>query len=166
MDMRSVVILPVIFGSLLVVSQQPNPEASLGAHNAQNLTVRGCIRGDKRYTFTQEATGATFRLQGKESLVASHRGKFVELLVKELQPNSGNSRAALPALQVEQLKQIAAECPATENTPTSKRDSGPSGPARDPAASRPISPGASTNPNASGDSGAPSAGTGNTPPQQ
>jgi hypothetical protein len=164
--MRSMMILPVIVWSLFAMSQQPNydPATSTGS-NAQHLTVRGCIRGDKQFTFSQEGTGATFRLRGNERQVASHRGKVVEMLVKELPPTAGNSRAAPPVLQVEQLKQIAAECPATENTPTSKGDSRPSGPARDSVKSRPISPGASTNPNMSGDSGAPSAGTGNPPPQ-
>jgi hypothetical protein len=165
--MRLVMVLPLIFGSLVAISQRADRGAADGTGtNAQHLTVRGCIRGDKRSTVTQEGTGATFRLQGKERQVASNRGKLVELLVKELSPSAGDSRAALPVLQVEQLKLIAAECPATANTPTSKSDSGANQDrARDSVVPRPMSPGASTNPNTSGDSGAPSAGTGNTPPR-
>jgi hypothetical protein len=164
--MRVVLFLTVICVSLFAIPQQANRAAvPQGEANARHLTVRGCIRGDKRYTFSQEGTGATFRLEGKARELAKNRGKSVELLVRELPPTAGSSRDALPILEVERLKQIAAECPATGSMPASKSDSGlGSGSDRDTAAPRPMPPGASTRPNTSGESGAPSAGTGNTPP--
>jgi hypothetical protein len=142
------------------------------SRNAEN-TIRGCVTGEKRYTFMQASTGAIFDLTGSIDRLAPVRGKLVEITANEFAPPP-NKPNGLPALSVNKMRVVGDKCPIQavpeSMTPNSAAANPQSSPATSPAI-RPYSdpgtvnqkPPNVSNPNVTGDTGAPSPGTGNPP---
>jgi TolA-binding protein len=156
----------------MLASTLAQPQASSPATRTAEISIRGCVSGEKRYTFMQASTGAVFSLTGDSARFASLRGKFSEVRGTEYAPQQPNS-SALPELRIKDIRVIADQCPIQPGAaPT--RAAGPSsqGPRTSPSpATAPYAdPGTATqnppnvnNPNISGETGAPSPGTGNRP---
>ena len=136
------------------------------------ITIRGCVTGENRYTFVQESTGAIFDLTGDTGHFADIRGKLIEVTGNEFAPQANSGE--LPKLQIKNFHVIADKCPiqaqAPPRTTTVPAEQGPPTPAspttpryRDPGTVTQTPPNA--NPNVSGDTGSPSPGTGNPPPK-
>jgi len=146
-----------------------NRAASAPSPTAE-ITIRGCISGDKRYTFMQASTGAVFDLAGKTARFAPVRGKLIEVTANELAPPENTNQS--PRLQVKTLKVVADRCPIqsapvkTANSPSSNQAPAPAPPGteryRDPSTETQTPPNVN-NPNMTGDTGTPSPGTGNPP---
>ena len=165
-----------LLSTVLVMAQQNTTPAPSRDHSAAptqtaEITIRGCVSGQTRYTFMQSSTGAMFALTGESSRFAPVRGKLVEITADELAPQD-HSRE-LPKLRVRNLHVLADKCPIQARA--ASRTKIPSANQGHPAAESPATapyadPGTQSqtppnvnNPNISGDTGAPSPGTGNPP---
>lgn len=144
------------------------------ARNAE-ITIRGCVSGEKRYTFMQASTGEMFDLTGSTDRFVPVRGKLVEVTANEFAPSQNKSNG-LPKLSVNKMRVVADKCPVQAHPEPTKPTSAwtnpqPPPPAASPATRPYADPGTVSqkapninNPNTSGDTGAPSPGTGNPPP--
>ncbi|MFZ0291985.1 MAG: hypothetical protein WAL52_00155 [Candidatus Sulfotelmatobacter sp.] len=166
------------FSAMVVAQQnsatQERPNVAPAAPNAE-ITIRGCVSGDKRYTFMQASTGEMFDLTGSTDRFAAVRGKLIEVTANEFAP-SQNKPNGLPKLSVNKMQVVADKCPVQAHPEPSKPNSAwtnpqPPPPATSPATRPYADPGTVNqtppnvnNPNTSGDTGSPSPGTGNPPP--
>lgn len=139
------------------------------------ITIRGCVNGDKRYTFMQANTGAVFALTEEPTdRFAPVRGKLIEITANEFAPQPNSNE--LPRLNVKTLNVVADKCPIQARAAARPRiDNGSSQapPTASPDATQHVDPGTVNqtppnvnNPNMTGATGAPSPGTGNPPPPQ
>src|SRR5437660_962871 len=85
------------------------------SHNADStrnaeITIRGCVTGEKRYTFMQESTGEIFDLSGSNERFADLRGKLIEVTANEFAPPKNQSNG-LPKLSVKRMRVVADKCP-------------------------------------------------------
>lgn len=168
--MRAAFFVVLLSGVALAQTGDPSPQ-SANAHgtNARQLTVRGCVTGDQRYSLTQAGTGTGFSLEGDPVKLASAKGKLAEVTGREMPPDA--STGPLPRLMVNDVKIVEQECP--PGAPASRRSASTTA-APPPTASAPSpysgvgapdqTPPTVNNPNISGATGAPSPGTGNPPP--
>jgi hypothetical protein len=159
---------------------QPAPSSQASSDHATNsrtaeITIRGCVNGDKRYTFMQANTGAVFALvEEPTDRFAPVRGKFIEITANEFAPQPNSNE--LPQLNVKTLNVVAEKCPIQARAATRpKIDNGSrqAPPTASPDATQHVDPGTVnqtppnvSNPNMTGATGAPSPGTGNPPPPQ
>ena len=151
---------------------QEHPDAAK-ARNAQ-ITIRGCVTGEKRYTFMQASTGAIFDLTGRTDRFAPVRGKLIEVTANEFAPSQDKSNG-FPKLSIKKMRVVADKCPIQAHPEPMKPNSAwtnpqPPPPATSPATRPYADPGTVSqtppdfnNPNISGDTGSPSPGTGNPP---
>ncbi|HEY1659491.1 MAG TPA: hypothetical protein VGG14_14150 [Candidatus Sulfotelmatobacter sp.] len=160
-------------------SSQPAQSSQAATDHTTNsrtaeITVRGCVNGDKRYTFMQANTGAIFALTEEPSdRFAPVRGKFIEITANEFAPQPNSNE--LPRLNVKTLNVVAEKCPITARAaarPKIDNGSRQAPPTASPDATQHVDPGTVNqtppnvnNPNMTGATGAPSPGTGNPPPQ-
>jgi hypothetical protein len=158
-------------------SSQSAPSSQAATDQGSNsrtaeVTLRGCVSGDKRYTFMQANTGAVFALTEEPSdRFAPVRGKFIEITASEFAPQPNSNE--LPRLNVKTLNVVAEKCPIQARAAARPRiDNGSrqAPPAASPDASQHVDPGTLnqtppnvSNPNITGATGAPSPGTGNPP---
>lgn len=138
-----------------------------------NTTVRGCVQAGERVTLT-DSTGNIFLLQGDTSAIKGQQHKVVEVSGRQLPPDSRQSSAAIPSIEVKTMRQIADSChvniyPRTQPPAGNARQSQPnpsttpySGPREGPQSEKGGPPDAVIN--STGAGGAPSPGTGNTTP--
>lgn len=152
------------------VQKHPNETQ---ARNAE-ITIRGCVSGDKRYSFMQASTGEMFELTGSTARFASVRGKLIEVTANEFAPPQ-NETNGLPELSVNKMRVVGDKCPVQAHPEPTRPNSTwtnpqPPPPATSPATRPYADPGTVSqkppnvnNPNTSGDTGAPSPGTGNPP---
>jgi hypothetical protein len=145
-----------------------------GNSQSAEITIRGCVSGDKRYTFMQASTGAVFALtEERTDRFAPVRGKFIEITAKEFAPQPNSDE--LPRLNVRALNVVGDKCPIQARAAARPRiDNGSrqAPPEASPDATQHVDPGTVNrtppnvnNPNIGGATGAPSPGTGNPPPQ-
>ena len=157
-------------------AQPSTTQGSIGGSAAPTptaeITIRGCVTGENRYTLMQAGTGAIFELSGDTGRFAGVRGKLIEATGNEFAP--GASSGELPKFQVNKYHVIADKCPIQAEVPprttAPPAQEGPPTPAtpttpryRDPGTVTQTPPNA--NPNVSGETGSPSPGTGNPPPK-
>jgi hypothetical protein len=160
-----------------VVAQQNSPTQThpnvAPVRNAE-ITIRGCVSGEKRYTFMQASTGEMFDLTGGTDRFVSVRGKLVEITANEFAP-SQNEPNGLPTLSINKMRVVGEKCPIQalpeSVKPNSSSINSEPPPATSPATRPYADPGTVNqnppnvnNPNVTGDTGAPSPGTGNPPP--
>src|SRR5690349_15028327 len=103
------------------LSQETNG-SSTTSPNAE-ITIRGCVSGENRYTLMQASTGAAFALAGDTGRLSSVRGKLIEVRGTEYAPQ-GNS-GELPKLNVKSFRLVADQCPIqprAESTPASRTE--------------------------------------------
>jgi hypothetical protein len=160
-------------------SSQPAPSNQAASDHTANsrtaeITIRGCVNGDKRYTFMQTNTGAVFALTEEPTdRFGPVRGKFIQITANEFAPQPSSNE--LPRLNVKTMNVVAEKCPIQARAAARPRiDSGTrqAPPAASPDATQHVDPGTVnqtapnvSNPNMTGATGAPSPGTGNPPPQ-
>lgn len=164
--------------SICAMPQEKTPVRSQdysdeGAAGTAQITIRGCVSGEKRYTLMQTGTGTMFALKGNTERFAPVQGKLVEIRATEF--SSGGKSNELPELQVKSLHIIAEKCPIQAQAPPttltpSRTDQNPPGPQKSPSTRPYTDPGtvdqappSIKNPSIEGDTGAPSPGTGNKP---
>jgi hypothetical protein len=157
---------------------QPAGVQNSGAQNSATqgrtaeITIRGCVTGETRYTFLQENTGAIFDVTGDTRRLADAKGKLIEVTGNEFAPQANTGE--LPKLRINNFHVIADKCPIQTEVPRTTNSQfqqpGPptpptpqTPPYRDPGRVNQAPPNAN-NPNVSGDTGSPSPGTGNPPP--
>lgn len=93
---------------------QPTQSSKASDHTTNGptaeITIRGCVNGDKRYTFMQANTGAVFSLAEEPTdRFAPVRGKFIEITANEFAPQPNSNE--LPRLNVKTLNVVADKCP-------------------------------------------------------
>jgi hypothetical protein len=145
---------------------QQTTGSSTRAPNAE-ITIRGCVNGQNRYTLMQASTGAVFALSGDTARLSSVRGKLIEVTGNEYAPSSGE----LPGLTVKTYHVLANDCPIQPRAQAARPPAaGTQGraPAKSTGTAPYADPGTATqtppnvnNPNIQGDTGAPGPGTGN-----
>jgi hypothetical protein len=148
-------------------------DSNKGAAGTAQITIRGCVSGEKRYTFMQTGTGTMFALRGNTDRFAPVQGKLVEITATEY--SLGGKSNELPELQVKSLRIVAEECPIqaqppSKTLPPTRTDQHPPAPEKSPSTKPYTDPGTVNqappsikNPSIEGDTGAPSPGTGNPP---
>ena len=164
--------------SALVVAQRTSSvqeHPNVGRARSAEITIRGCVSGERRYTFMQASTGEIFDLTGNSERYAPVRGKLIEVTANEFAPPENKSNG-LPKLSVNKMRVVADQCPIQAHPEPIKPNSAwtnpqPPPPAPSPATRPYADPGTVSqkppnvnNPNTSGDTGAPSPGTGNPTP--
>lgn len=164
------------FSALIVAQQNSSAQEhpNLGPARNAEITIRGCVSGENRYTFMQAVTGEMFDLTGSSERFAAVRGKLIEVTANEFAPPENKSNG-LPKLSVNKMRVVAEKCPIQAHPEPMKPNSAWTNPPPPPATSPAIRPYADpgtvsqmppnvNNPNTSGDTGTPSPGTGNPPP--
>ena len=162
----------------LLAQQSSNADASqqrATSLSAKNLTVTGCVSGgQRRFTLSQQGTGAMFELQANREELRPAVGKMVEVTAAEKAPSGNRGVNALPSLKVSQMHVVADKCPEQKTMPantarTGRNTSTPSAAATPefsaPGADDQTPPAVGNNPTTWGNGahGAPSPGTGNPP---
>jgi hypothetical protein len=157
--------------SPFAVGQQPTTPSP--ADRTAEISVRGCVSGEKRYTFMQASTGAEFELVGETDRFSPVRGKLIEITGTEYAPRENTND--IPKLRVKKFQVLADKCPIQPGVgsgrATTERTGQGSRSTRSPATVPYSDAGDGTrtppnvaNPNITGDTGSPSPGTG-TPPK-
>lgn len=157
--------------SPFAVGQQPTTPSP--ADRTAEISVRGCVSGEKRYTFMQASTGAEFELVGETDRFSPVRGKLIEITGTEYAPRENTND--IPKLRVKKFQVLADKCPIQPGVgsgrATNERTGQGSRSTRSPATVPYSDAGDGTrtppnvgNPNITGDTGSPSPGTG-TPPK-
>jgi hypothetical protein len=156
--------------------QQSGKDVSPSAQAATEpvtTTVRGCVQAGERITLTDSA-GNTFLLRGDTSALKGEQHKVVEVSGQQFPPQSRESAAAIPSIDVKATHRIADTCPvniyqrprqtsgAGKASPPNPATAPYSGPREGPQGEQSGPPDAVINTNGTG--GAPSPGTGNPPP--
>jgi hypothetical protein len=166
------VFIGLVFACTSAVAQdQGAPQQPRAGSPVAQTTVRGCLQpGGAQVTLT-DATGTTFLLQGSLGQ-ASQARQYVEVSGQQLSPTSNEGQAAMPRIEVRNLRKLADTCPvnltpppSTPNYKATAPQKSPTTPQYDRPATAPVPEGAPVI-NTQGAGGAPSPGTGNPPPQQ
>src|SRR5689334_9580643 len=93
--------------SPFAVGQQPTTPSP--ADRTAEISVRGCVSGEKRYTFMQASTGAEFELLGETDRFSPVRGKLIEITGTEYAPRENTHD--IPKLRVKKFQVLADKCP-------------------------------------------------------
>ncbi len=156
----------------LAALAQTNPPASNAGSTVADSNIRGCLQPGKDHVTLTDATGTTYLLKGNVGQTTNRR-EFVQISGQQVAPTGAHGEAALPIIQVKNLKKLADQCPVNLTpppartrvyNPTSPQQS-PTTPPYDRPATAPAEEGAPVI-NTPGAGGAPSPGTGNPPPPQ
>ena len=86
--------------------------ADLPSPSASNLTIKGCVNGEKNtFTLFQVSTGASFDLLKGKTDFNRFRGNLVVVKANEFAPTRRNGLKSLPQLKVSDLRVVAEQCP-------------------------------------------------------
>src|SRR5579872_2979826 len=116
-----------LLSTVLVIAQQdttpapPRDRSAAAPTQTAEITIRGCVSGETRYTFMQSSTGAMFALTGESSRFAPVRGKLVEITADEFAPQD-HSRESATAPYAD--PGIQSQTPPNVNNPNISGDTG------------------------------------------